>query len=764
LPRYLANCQFGFRAHRRGLRFRLVNQAIPRTSGSISSKMGLEFRLLTQPCQQQCARRFVFMNLIQSAVQVSSGVAKPDAPAPTGQGQNAFAEALQSQQNSPDAPVITTPQPKPARGLSQAALNTKNATQNWTGDAVSGWQIVPMPTELVKLAGPPVAQNAGVTAVATETAPNAPTPGNAPASCLMACATPSLATISSAYNAALIEVPREPYTTNVTAQSQPGPSVVTAFRDSPVVNLPRTISPQNAVSPAVIPTSPSPALAVPPEPGPSAAAAAPQSSPALDIHRTISPAGALSPAGISVSPMPEPTIPTDRGAAATAEGDQPSDPTQPVSAPPISSQPLSDSEIGVPDLQSSTTTPQIATGQLDAAALDISRAVPQPYGAAPPPDGMLAPQTANAVAIDSSGQSSAVRPYFAIPIKPVGIDFPERSLDPTKNLSPSPQFATSSQQRGPISTTAALHTPPIQLNPGQAPGIVQTQAKQPATYGQTRQGKSDCAKSPASEIVAAIPLSDVPRPTFASTPTETHVATTPKAAFTADKGSGDSRSPFGQGVSAKDTADVSTKSTQVTNPQAPAPLAPENVQAQSGTPEESNSVTAVNLMTPPSKPQPGLGSLAGANQPSLPARSDQAGQAEPVNTGILTARMVEGAGQADMHIGLRTQAFGTVNLHTALRDAQVGLAVSSERGDLRSFFSSEMPALQSALRQHDLHFENIKFVQSSAAAFSADTNSESRPFTQRQPSMPRFSQDAAEEDSQSEDISPEIPARLSVLA
>jgi len=127
--------------------------------------------------------------------------------------------------------------------------------------------------------------------------------------------------------------------------------------------------------------------------------------------------------------------------------------------------------------------------------------------------------------------------------------------------------------------------------------------------------------------------------------------------------------------------------------------------------------------------------------------------------------MAGGIDQSDMHIGLRTQAFGTVNVHTALRDAQVGLALSSERGDLRGFFSSEMPALQSVLRQHDLHFENIRFVQQGSPAFSADTNSESRSFSQRQPSMPGFSpEDATEEDGPPEDISLEMPARLSVHA
>ena len=679
------------------------------------------------------------MNLIQSAVQVSSEVAKPDAPVPTGPGQNTFAEALQSLQNSADPPTMATGQTKPVRGPSQADLNIKDSGQNWTIDGIpAGLPIVPLATEFAKTAGPPIAQNAKAAATSIKRTASAPTPTNVPSFCRNAGTKLNPRSISGASDAAApIGVLREPCTAKLTAHA--------------------------ALAPSAAP-SPSPAPAVHPEAAASVITAF-QGSPLVNVPQTISPTGAVSAPVIPTSASPIPEIAPDQSTAAAAECDQQSNPTQPVGTQAVPSEP--DSEFSVPDFQSSTAAPQLGVQQFDKAAPDIPQAMPQPDATAPPPDGMLAAQTSNAGPIDSNRQSSAARPYFAIPIKPAGTEATERSVDPTETFSPNSAVAPmSSKQHGPTSTTAAPHTFPLRLNPGQAPGVVQTQESEPATHSRMRQHNLDSGQ-PATPETGAVPvLNDVSHATFSSPLTDTHVAT-PKAPCRADKGSGESQSPSGQGIPAPGASDVSTKSTPVTNPQAAPPLGPDNIQAQSRTVEEPNSGPAINLVTTVSKAQPGASSPAGADRAAPPPRTDQPVQSETVNAGVVAARMVEGIGQSDMHIGLRTQAFGTVNVHTALRDAQVGLAVSSEKGDLRSFFSSEMPALQSALRQHDLHFENIKFIQSgnSASAFSANTNSGSHSSGQRPASMPGFSpDDVTEEDRLPEDISLEIPARLSVHA
>jgi hypothetical protein len=81
---------------------------------------------------------------------------------------------------------------------------------------------------------------------------------------------------------------------------------------------------------------------------------------------------------------------------------------------------------------------------------------------------------------------------------------------------------------------------------------------------------------------------------------------------------------------------------------------------------------------------------------------------------VQTARLVNGSLQSEMHIDLRTQAFGSVEVHTLVRDNQLGLAVCSERGNLHGFLNSEVPVLQTTFRQQELRLETIRFMDSGA--------------------------------------------------
>jgi hypothetical protein len=93
--------------------------------------------------------------------------------------------------------------------------------------------------------------------------------------------------------------------------------------------------------------------------------------------------------------------------------------------------------------------------------------------------------------------------------------------------------------------------------------------------------------------------------------------------------------------------------------------------------------------------------------------------------------MVNGLAGSEMHIGMRTQAFGNVDVHTVIRDAQVGLTVGSEKGNLRSLMGPELPGLQNTLRQQELRFEGLGFSQNGAgsnAGASGGANQQSRSF------------------------------------
>jgi hypothetical protein len=135
---------------------------------------------------------------------------------------------------------------------------------------------------------------------------------------------------------------------------------------------------------------------------------------------------------------------------------------------------------------------------------------------------------------------------------------------------------------------------------------------------------------------------------------------------------------------------------------------------------------------------------------------------------VEAARLVAGVAQSEMHIGLRTQAFGSVEVHTTVRDNQVGLTVGSERGDLRTFLASEVSGLQTTFRQQELHFDNVRFLETSpgtTSGFSGGADSQARSSSQQHSSPATvFSEHSPREDPGEVDIGAGSQARLSVHA
>lgn len=127
-------------------------------------------------------------------------------------------------------------------------------------------------------------------------------------------------------------------------------------------------------------------------------------------------------------------------------------------------------------------------------------------------------------------------------------------------------------------------------------------------------------------------------------------------------------------------------------------------------------------------------------EPQPPPASNPASTISEVSGAgpVQLARLVESASQSEMHVGLITQTFGNVDVHTALRDTQLRLAVSSERGDLRGFFAPEMPALQTVLSRHDLRIDQIRFLEPAGGqspGFSGDADPQRHSSSQRSVSL-----------------------------
>jgi hypothetical protein len=61
-----------------------------------------------------------------------------------------------------------------------------------------------------------------------------------------------------------------------------------------------------------------------------------------------------------------------------------------------------------------------------------------------------------------------------------------------------------------------------------------------------------------------------------------------------------------------------------------------------------------------------------------------------------------------MHMGVRTDAFGAVDIHTVVAQSQVGITVHADR-DIARWFSSEVPGLESGLNNSHLNLTGVNF-------------------------------------------------------
>jgi hypothetical protein len=85
-----------------------------------------------------------------------------------------------------------------------------------------------------------------------------------------------------------------------------------------------------------------------------------------------------------------------------------------------------------------------------------------------------------------------------------------------------------------------------------------------------------------------------------------------------------------------------------------------------------------------------------------------AAPAVPIAPGSAAEVQMNAQVNAQMHVGVRTDAFGAVEIHTVVQQSQVGITVHSDR-DVSRWFSSEVPSLESGLNQHHLNLTAVDF-------------------------------------------------------
>ncbi len=178
----------------------------------------------------------------------------------------------------------------------------------------------------------------------------------------------------------------------------------------------------------------------------------------------------------------------------------------------------------------------------------------------------------------------------------------------------------------------------------------------------------------------------------------------------------------------KDLTAVSTPATgpQPILPQMVATATPGDTPALPGTsPAASPAPKQENAAAPAAPDSSSSGPLAATGESPL----------APAVGPVQMAQMVSRAAQSEMRIGLTTSAFGNVEVRAQIRAYDVGLAIGSERGDLRSLLANELPGVANRLQEQSLRLSQVNFHETSAfsGGSSSGGNPQRRFFTQAAP-------------------------------
>ena len=151
-----------------------------------------------------------------------------------------------------------------------------------------------------------------------------------------------------------------------------------------------------------------------------------------------------------------------------------------------------------------------------------------------------------------------------------------------------------------------------------------------------------------------------------------------------------------------------------------------------------------------------------ADQPSdLPKTQQMLDSALPASTTPPNAHFTPPAtNDAQMHVGIRTTAFGAVEIHTTIVQNQVGISVHGERG-LAQWFSSEVSNIESGLKDHRLNLTAVDFSSGRSGVQTATSFQHGHPsqdFFQTAGSPAAF----GDQDTASESATEFLPPDLSV--
>ena len=94
--------------------------------------------------------------------------------------------------------------------------------------------------------------------------------------------------------------------------------------------------------------------------------------------------------------------------------------------------------------------------------------------------------------------------------------------------------------------------------------------------------------------------------------------------------------------------------------------------------------------------------------------------AAPPPAPIASGPAAESQMNGQMHVGVRSDAFGTIDIHTVVQQSQVGITVHSER-DMAHWFSAEVAGLESGLNKSHLNLTGVSFDSGSSGMQSGSS-------------------------------------------
>jgi len=127
---------------------------------------------------------------------------------------------------------------------------------------------------------------------------------------------------------------------------------------------------------------------------------------------------------------------------------------------------------------------------------------------------------------------------------------------------------------------------------------------------------------------------------------------------------------------------------------------------------------------------------AADNPPASPPAPPEPSAVLP-SPALHPAQVLARMDRTELHLGLQTEAFGAIRLHTSVSDEGVGAIVSTAHAGLRAALVAEAPILEKAMAQHAMRLDSLR-VDTGGAGSTSNSSAQGEPGTQRQalPSQP----------------------------